>query len=88
MMGRRETLKKILDASYVRYKLDADEDMEFIESDPTLRNCFVAGQSSCGRMMNTAMKTFVIKDKKLMGTDIRGVNNPHPRVLMEKALFF
>ena len=46
---RREALKNVLDASYVRYKLDADEDMEFIESDPTLINSFVAGQNSYGR---------------------------------------
>ena len=82
---RREALKKFLDASYVRYKLDADED-------PTLRNVFVAGQSSYGRMMNTAMKTFVTKGQKLMGTDIRGVKDRRPRVLMENpnsyALFF
>ena len=57
--------------------------MESIESDPTLRNFFVAGQNSYGCMMNTAMKTFVTKDKKLTGTDIRGVNEPRPRVLME-----
>ena len=46
---RREALKNFLDVSYVRYKLDADEDMEFIESDPTLINSFVAGQNSYGR---------------------------------------
>ena len=90
--GRREALKKILYANYVRYKLDADEDMESIESDPTLRNVFVAEQSSYGRMMNTAMKTFVTKDQKLTATDIRGVKDPCPRVLMENpnsfALFF
>ena len=57
--------------------------MESIESDPTLRNIFVAGQSSYGRMMNTAMKTFVIKDQKLTSTDIRRVNDPCPRVLIE-----
>ena len=89
---RREALKKILDASYVRYKLDADEDMESIESNPLLRNFFVAGQSSYGHMMNTAMKAFVTKDQKLTGTDIRGVNDPRSRVLMESpdshALFF
>ena len=66
--------------------------MESIESDPTLRNFFVAGQSSYGCMMNTVMKTFVTKDKKLTGTDIRGVNKPRPRILMENpnsyALFF
>ena len=55
---RREALKKILDASYVRYKLNADEDMEAIDSDSALRNLFVAGQSSYSRIMNTVMKTF------------------------------
>ena len=38
------------------------------------------------------METFVSKDKKLTGTDTRGVNHPHPRILMENpssyALFF
>ena len=59
--------------------------MESIESDPTLINFFVAGQSSYGRMMNTAMKTVVVKDEKVMGTDIRGVNDPCPRILMESS---
>ena len=80
---RREALKKILDASYVRYKLNADEDMEAIDSDSALRNLFVAGQSSYSRMMNTVMKTFATKDQKLTGSDIRGVSDPRPRVLME-----
>ena len=80
---RRDALKNFLDSIYVRYKLDVDEDMESIESHPTLRNIFVAGQSSYGCMINTAMKTFVIKDQKLTGTDIRGVNDPRPRLLIE-----
>ena len=89
---RKEGLKKFLDASYVRYKLDADEDMEAIENSPLLRKFFVAGQSSYCRMMNAAMNTFVGNDQKLTGTNIRGVNDPHPRVLVENpnsyALFF
>ena len=88
-----EKLSKIfLEASYVRYKLDADKNIEAIESNPLLRNFFVAGQSPYGHMMNTAMKTFASKDKKITGADIRGVNDIRPKVLMENpnsyALFF
>ena len=37
-MWQERSSEKILDASYVRYKLDANEDMEAIENDPLLRN--------------------------------------------------
>ena len=59
------------------------KDIEAIDSDSTLRNFFVAGQSSYGHMMNTLLKTFVTKDQKLTGSDIRGVKDPRPRVVME-----
>ena len=57
------------------------EDMKAIHT--LLRIFSVAGQSSYGRMMNAAMRSFVSKDKKLAGTGIRGVKNPRPRILME-----
>ena len=42
---RRETLKKFLDASYLRHQLDVEEDMEQLENDPMTSRFLVAHQS-------------------------------------------
>ena len=61
--------------------------MEAIENDPLLRNFFAAGQICYGLMMNTAMKTFVNKDQKLTGTDIRGVNESWWKIPIDTPFF-
>ena len=39
---RREALKKFLDVSFVRHKLEADEELDLIENDPTRKNFLTA----------------------------------------------
>ena len=58
---RRETLKKFLDASYLRHQLDVEEDMEQLENDPMTSRFLVAHQSSYGRVTVHVMNTFVIR---------------------------
>ena len=81
--NRREALRKFLDVSFVRYKLGADEELELIENDPTIKNFLTANHSSHGNMLRTAMSSFVTKNQKLRSKDIRGQIDPRPRVLME-----
>ena len=69
---RREALKKFLDMSFVRHKLEADEELELIENDPTMKNFLMANHSSYGNMLRTAMSSFLTKNQKLSSMDIRG----------------
>ena len=85
---RREALKKFLDVSFVRHKLEADEELELIENDPTMKNFLTANHSSYGNMLRTAMSSLVTKNQKLSSTDIRGQIDPRPRVLMENPNAF
>ena len=85
---RREALKKFLDVSFVRHKLETDEELELIENDPTMKNFLTANHSSCGNMLRTAMSSLVTKNQKLSSTDIRGQIDPRPRVLMENPNVF
>ena len=80
---RREALKKFLDASHLRHLLDVEEDMEQLENDPTTSRFLVANQSSYGRAMDQIMKTFVTREQELSNVDIRGQNNPKPKVILE-----
>ena len=85
---RREALKKFLDVSFIRYKLEADEELELIENDPTMKHFLMANHSSYGNMLRTAMSSFVTKNQKLSRTDIRGQIDPRPRSLMENPNAF
>ena len=69
---RREALKKFLDVSFVRHKLEADKKLELIENDPTMKNFLTSTHSSYGNMLRTAMSSFVIKNQKISSADIRG----------------
>ena len=52
----------------------------------------VATQSSYGRMMDEVMKTFVTREQELSNVEIRGKNDPKPKIFEENrnlvALFF
>ena len=85
---RREALKKFLDVSFVRHKLEAGEELELVENDPTMKNFLTANHSSYGDMLRTAMSSFVTKNQKLSSTDIRGQIDPRPRILMENPNAF
>ena len=85
---RREALKKFLDVSFVRHKLEADEELELIENDPTMKNFLTANHSSYGNMLRTAMSSLVTKNQKLSSTDIREQIDPRPSVLMENPNAF
>ena len=74
--------------SFVRHKLDADEELELIENDSTMKNFLTANHSSYGNMLRTAMSSLVTKNQKLSSTDIRGQIDPCPRVLMENPNAF
>ena len=43
----------------------------------------VANQISYGRAMDHVMKTFVTREQKLSNVDIRGQNNPKPKVFLK-----
>ena len=79
---RSEALKKFLDVSFVRHKLEADEELELIENNTTMKNFLTANHSSYGNMLRTAMSSLVTKNQKLSSTDIRGQFDPRLRVLM------
>ena len=85
---RREALKKFLDVSFVRHKLEADKELELIENDPTMKYFLTANHSSYGNMLRTAMSSFVTKNQKLSSTNIREQIDPRPRVLMENPNAF
>ena len=85
---RREALKKFLHVSFVGNKLEADEELELIENDLTMKNFLTANHSSYGNMLRTAMSSFMIKNKKLSSTIIRGQIDLYPRVLMENPNAF
>ena len=89
---RRKTLKKFLDGSYLRHKIDDEEDTENFENDPVTSRFVMATQSSYGRMMDGAMKTFVTTEQGLSNVEIRGKNDPKPKIFTENpnsfALFF
>ena len=85
---RREALKKFLDVSFVRHKLEADEELELIENDPTMQTFLTANHSSYGNILRTAMASFVTKNQKLSSTDIREQIDPRRRVLMENPNAF
>ena len=81
--GRREALKKFLDASYLKHQLDVEEDMEQLESDPMTSRFLVANQSSYSRAMDHVMKTFVTREQERSNLDLRGQNDPKPEVFLE-----
>ena len=85
---RREALKKILDVSFVRHKLEADEELELIENESTMKNFLTENHSSYGNMLKTAMSSFVTKNQKLSSKDIREQIDPRPRFLMENTNAF
>ena len=85
---RSQALKKFLDVSFVRHKLEADEELELIENNTTMKNFLTANHSSYGNMLRTAMSSLVTKNQKLSSTDIRGQIDPRPRVLMENPNAF
>ena len=82
---RREALKKFPDVSFVRHNLEADKELELIESNPTVENFLTANHSSYGNMLTAAMSSFVTKNQKLSSTDIRGQIDPRPWVLTENS---
>ena len=84
---RREALKRFLNMNY-RDKVEADEELELIENNPTMKNFLTTKHISYGNMINTAMKLFVTKNQRLSSTDIRGKIDPQPRVLMENPNAF
>ena len=85
---RRESLKKFLDVSFVRHKLEAEEELELIKNDPTMKKFLTTNYSSYGNMLRTAISSFVTKNQKLSSTDIRGQIDPRPSVLMENPKVF
>ena len=85
---RTEALKEFLDVSFARHKLEADEELELIENDPTMKNFQTANHSSYRNMLRTAISSFVTKNQKLSSTDIREQIDPCPKVLMENPNAF
>ena len=81
--NKKETLKKFLGASYLRHQLDVKEDMEQLENDQMTSRLLVANQSSYGRAMDHVMKTFVTREQELSNVEIRGQNDPKPKVFLE-----
>ena len=89
---RGEALETFLDASYFRLALDKEDEMQKLESDPLTTQFLIANDSSYGRTMDEAMKTFVTRKQGLSNVDFRGQNEYQPRVFREnpnsQALFF
>ena len=83
-----EARKKFLDVSLVRYKLEADEELELIKNDKTTKNFLMANHISDANMLRTAMSSFVTKNQKISSAGIRGQIDPRPRVLMESPNAF
>ena len=57
--------------------------MEQLENDPMTSRFLVANQSSYGRAMDYVIKTFVTREQELSNVDIRGHNDPKPKVFLE-----
>ena len=85
---RKKALKKFLDVSFVRHKLEVDEELELIKNDPTTKNFLTVNHSSYDNIIRAAMSSFVTKNQKLSSTDIRGQIDPRPRILMENPNAF
>ena len=89
---RRKALKKFLDGSYLRHKIDDEEDTENFEYDPVTSRFMMVTQSSYGRRMDWAMKIFATREQELSNVEIRGKNDPQPKIFSENpnsfALFF
>ena len=72
--------------------LDKEEEMQKLENDPLTTQFLIANDSSYGRTMDGAMKTFVTRKQKLSNVDFRGQNKYQLRVFREnpnsQALFF
>ena len=83
-----EARKKFLDVSLVRYKLEADEELELIKNDKTMKNFLMANHISDANMLRTAMSSFMTKNQKISSAGIRGQIDPRPRVLMENPNAF
>ena len=77
--SRREALKKFLGDSYLRYHLDIKENMEQFENDLMTSRFLIANQSSYGRAMDHVMRT------EVSNMDIRGQDNPKPKVFLENS---
>ena len=69
---RRKAHKKFVDASYLRHKIDDEEDMKNIENDVVTSRFMMMMQSSYGQMIDEAMKTFVTREQELSSVEIRG----------------
>ena len=64
---RRETLETFLDASYFRHELDKEEEMQKLESNPLTTQFLITNESSYGRTMDEAMKTFATRKQEKLG---------------------
>ena len=69
---RRKAHKKFVDASYLRHKIDDEEDMKNIENDLVTSRFMMMMQSCYGQMIDEAMKTFVTREQELSSVEIRG----------------
>ena len=69
---RRKAHKKFLDASYLRHKIDDEEDVKNIVNDLVTSRFMMMTQSSYGQMIDEAMKTFVTREQELSSVEIRG----------------
>ena len=54
--------------------------MQKLENDPLTTQVLIANDSSYGRTMDEAMKTFVTRKEELNNVDFRGQNEFQPRV--------
>ena len=82
---RREALKTFLDASYFRHALDKEEEIQKLENDPLTTQFLIANDSSYGRAMDEATKTFVTRKQELSNVNFRGQNEYQPRVFRENS---
>ena len=80
---RRKALKKFLDASYLRHKIDDGEDMENFENDPVTSRFVEAPQSSYRPRMDEAMKAFVTREQELSNIEIREQNDSKLKIFAE-----
>ena len=77
---RREALETFLDASYFRHALDKEKEMQKLDNDPLTTQFLIANDS---RVMDEAMKTFVLRKQKLSNVDSRSQIEYQPRIFRE-----
>ena len=86
--NRTKILKDLLNISFMRQRLEEDDDIEEVESDPVLRNYLMATQNDYGQMFDDTVRSFLSKERLLTNVDTREIKDTRPRELMENPNCF